>query len=918
MSKRMNKLVLQMLDEDELLLEDDVILVASAKLSTSTLVESSSTFRVDTKFPIFSSSSCELASAIKSESMFTNIGSSNYLNENLYAVEYFDKNRLYYILSHAKKYQAVLNAGIEGKRFRDDIRIDMLDLIRRYFMLSLNQAEYESCTQTGRILVNYRNRNGSGRLFANNSLSLQNINHKIRHAIAGEYYTDIDIVNAHPVILEYICKRNNIPCGHLIYYNKNRDMMIAGYVTEGFSREEIKNLLFTIIGGGKGIYNKVRRKKINNNWIKKFYGELVGIRLALRLKYVDRYEQIVDLHMDDEDEVDDEDEDDAERKKHLLLEGQLISSLMCDGENLILKSMINFFKREGIINKLGRMDAVLCFDGIMINTRTTEVKDWISKNAQRILEECEIAVRTECGIDVKIKIKPMDKGVKMPRHIGCRPDPVNDIFMYGNYFKNAKNFESVCKLKHDLVSFINKDTCLVYGSLPVIIKEEINYKTKDEYSNGSIKRVYKIDKGYAIEMANVHFNTCLSADEVKEHNLTPKDLVIDGYKNWLTSRYRNSKKEIIFDPKFFYDNRPTTNIYNLFNGFDIERYSLKYVKPLKETEPFFQHIYNNWCLKNRKAYEYVLNWFAWIIQYPWKKLRTSIVLKSVNRTGKGIIVDQIRKILGENYVFHPTNPKEILGDFNAGCRNKLLIFMDELVWGGDKERSGVFKKLITEKTMSINEKFKSAITIANLMNLIIASNETWCAPVGETETRFFILLLSPWLATCSKKESKKMIDDINNTDTRRLAKFLYLRDVANWNSDNIVVTDELREQKIHSMNKINKWWFECLNNGYFLINTRKLYFGDNRIIREDLFACYKEYSNDKHMVNKSFNKMFVELSGVTKVSRPRIDGVQVRCVDLPKIETVYNIWRKKYADAKWQFDIPEIRAPEDEDFDIEE
>jgi hypothetical protein len=35
--------------------------------------------------------------------------------------------------------------------------------------------------------------------------------------------TDIDMCNAHPVILRYICKLHNIQCSHLEYYINNRE-----------------------------------------------------------------------------------------------------------------------------------------------------------------------------------------------------------------------------------------------------------------------------------------------------------------------------------------------------------------------------------------------------------------------------------------------------------------------------------------------------------------------------------------------------------------------------------------------------------------------------------------------------------------------------------------------------------------------
>ena len=40
---------------------------------------------------------------------------------------------------------------------------------------------------------------------------------------------DIDMVNAHPVILNYICKKNNIDCNILKNYIDNRELILSSF-----------------------------------------------------------------------------------------------------------------------------------------------------------------------------------------------------------------------------------------------------------------------------------------------------------------------------------------------------------------------------------------------------------------------------------------------------------------------------------------------------------------------------------------------------------------------------------------------------------------------------------------------------------------------------------------------------------------
>jgi parallel beta-helix repeat protein len=62
-----------------------------------------------------------------------------------------------------------------------------------------------------------------GRMFAKGALSLQSFPRAIRATLAHSFYYDIDMVNAHPVILSHLCKSknnsiiNNICIGNLWY-----------------------------------------------------------------------------------------------------------------------------------------------------------------------------------------------------------------------------------------------------------------------------------------------------------------------------------------------------------------------------------------------------------------------------------------------------------------------------------------------------------------------------------------------------------------------------------------------------------------------------------------------------------------------------------------------------------------------------
>jgi hypothetical protein len=76
-----------------------------------------------------------------------------------------------------------------------------------------------------------------GRLFSGNSI--QGIPKHLRGLICKKNTTDVDMENAHPKILSYLCKMNGINCPNLDYYIINRDKLLAGFD----NRDEAKRLI---------------------------------------------------------------------------------------------------------------------------------------------------------------------------------------------------------------------------------------------------------------------------------------------------------------------------------------------------------------------------------------------------------------------------------------------------------------------------------------------------------------------------------------------------------------------------------------------------------------------------------------------------------------------------------------------------
>ena len=280
--------------------------------------------------------------------------------------EIFNADRLAYIIKNKVQYDQY-------------IRYDGTDPNWKPFLLPEKYLK-KSIGGNVNILYKYAESKTDGRLYANGSLSLQGFCREIRHTIANEYYTDIDIVNCHPVILSHLCVKYKINCDLLKQYISNRDNIINDIMNSNnnITRDDVKTAILSLMNGGSGSYNKIA---VKTDFLKKFKAEIKNTLNTICEIEKDEYKVFVP-------------------KNDYNKQGGFVNRLLCIEENIILQRMVHFFKcKKGDI-------AVLCFDGIML-----------PKDKKYDLEGCEKYIKQTVNYDIKLKEKPMDEGFDLPDEI---------------------------------------------------------------------------------------------------------------------------------------------------------------------------------------------------------------------------------------------------------------------------------------------------------------------------------------------------------------------------------------------------------------------------------------------------------------------------------------------------------------------
>jgi len=450
------------------------------------------------------------------------------------------------------------------------------------------------------------------------------------------------------------------------------------------------------------------------------------------------------------------------------------------------------------------------------------------------------------------------------------------------------------------VDFLNEGLAAVKSASTYYLKD---YERRDQH--GKIK-THVHSKKYAdlaADFANKTIATRVPAADLLEAGLTSKDSVINPLAVWYTSPKRREYDYITMDPRGYREHGKAGTAYNLYKGAGIELDECEGVEIPEnfEQHAFFTHIRERWCLGNLELYEAVLNRFAHLIQKPWIKMQSTLVLRGTERCGKGMILQIVADILGQDYMFSPGSPESVFGNFNEGMSNCLMLFLDELVWGGDKTKAGTLKKLITEPHIYVNKKHMPLEKVDNLCNIFISSNEQYVIPAGSTDQRFQVLDVSPELSVIPRSQSTKICRAVHEIDMRALAKFFYMRDVSKWDHRRIINTAGLRYQKVQGMSPLNKWWLDVLNAGGIEIGGRIVELGQP-MDKDAAYGAFKNTGGGRYVSSALFWK---QIKTMTKIENVRVRvglGKRKRRVLLSAVGEARQMWCDKYADDGWEFD----------------
>ncbi len=561
----------------------------------------------------------------------------------------------------------------------------------------------------GLVAVDYtRGKKKLGRVNPAKSLGMTTIRRITRNTFMRHTYYDLDMDNAHPIILRGILE-NNLPAEkkielefpHLTEYCDNRNKVI-GDVMRGYGcdRKRAKNAFISLMYNGsvaswrRGDGTDVLQgtDPVIESFLDKFHDEVQKITDLFIADNTELYKHHADAYR--------KDPKNAGKKNE---RGSFLSTVAQDYEMKIIDHLLDYIMDKTDLSRVdGETDKHIIsysFDGFMLLKERVDANGGLSA----LLEDLQQRTFDFCGIEINFSAKDMN-------------DEFHTDFVYTATTAvdvRETDKERDKRDKADMKKNEEKKNLLNYN--------DAFEKMKVEFEKENFKVVQ--NSCFVQETFDEEHNRKLIQRNTTELNVAFSHLNIK-YKGWEDDK--QVEKVIPFVPMWIkcenirrYDRMdcypdmakcPPT-CFNIWTPFEMERYNdtpLVFTDDIREGVAFLRNHLSIMCDHQPDTLLEFEKWIAQMIQFPDTKTHMPI-FQSNEGSGKGSFVQLLRKILGSSKVSLTANPEEyVWGRFNNMMETTFLVFFDEI----SKQMTGngidKIKNLITEPTIQIQHKGKGA------------------------------------------------------------------------------------------------------------------------------------------------------------------------------------------------------------------
>ena len=479
------------------------------------------------------------------------------------------------------------------------------------------------------------------------------------------------------------------------------------------------------------------------------------------------------------------------------------------------------------------------------------------------------------------------------------------------YFENIILQEAVSTFdKSKLVYFFDgfflskKDV----NSLPDIIEKLNKNKYNIQWSNKEHDTTIQIDPDYELPIYETPYDT-MKIDFEKQHFMTENPLCYYKHHNGILMRYNKSEfkdltenlqyegfsdsgkpikknfflewlkdiNRLCYNRTDFYPNNSIcpSNVYNTFTGFDS-----KYILPSSRVSiDNFKIFISNICMNEENVTTYLTNYLAHMIQKPEENPEVCLIIRGSKGVGKDTIRIIMSKMLGNKYVYDTDTLEDVVGKYNEGISNKLLIQMNEMEGQDGYKFDNKLKNFITEKKHNIANKNIKQYQENNYNRLIIFSNGIKVANITGDNRRYCLI-------KTGEKLTKEFYEQLysNMADTNYINSiYSYLCDIdlSNFKTRQFPETEVLKNLKEENVNPLYKFIHQLvIEKSINCTDMKKDAAGCEYLLTRDFINYYSNFLESEGYSQDYINKynfknlkIYLQDIGIDNI-RKRFDNKQ--------------------------------------------
>ena len=190
----------------------------------------------------------------------------------------------------------------------------------------------------------------------------------------------------------------------------------------------------------------------------------------------------------------------------------------------------------------------------------------------------------------------------------------------------------------------------------------------------------------------------------------------------------------------------------------------------------------------------------------------SVGLRGQQGTGKTKVGQVVGRLFPSHYILL-AQAGQLTGRFSGHLDSRLLIHADEAFFAGSKAELGTLKNLVTSDKVAIERKNQDIVQVPNYARLLITSNNEWVVQAAPEERRFAVFDVGagrmqdiPFFAAIDRQ-----LDEEGGLG--RLLHELQTFDLSTVDLRRIPQTDALIEQKVRTLDPIDRFFYERLTAG---------------------------------------------------------------------------------------------------------